>query len=87
MRTGGEEFVILMAGTEPHAAPACCERIRAAISAEPWDPIAGGVRLTASLGLASTPDRDGVDGLARAADRRLYAAKRAGRDRVVAGDG
>ncbi len=86
VRTGGEEFVILMAGAEPQAAVACCERLRLAIRDEPWDRIAAGVRLTASIGVASTPDRDRVDGLARAADRRLYAAKRAGRDRVVAGD-
>ena len=43
--------------------------------------------MTVSVGLASAP-RDGVDRtpLLACADRRLYAAKAAGRDRVVAHD-
>jgi GGDEF domain-containing protein len=40
--------------------------------------------LTASVGLATAPDAAGLDTLTELADRRLYAAKRAGRDRVVA---
>ena len=87
VRTGGEEFVILMTDTEPQAALACCERLRVAIRDEPWDRIAEGVRLTASIGVASSADPADLDALARTADRRLYAAKHAGRDRVITRDG
>ena len=86
VRTGGEEFVILMAETEQRAALACCERLCVAIRDEPWDRIAVGLRLTASVGVATSQDAADVDRLARTADRRLYAAKHAGRDRVVGRD-
>jgi diguanylate cyclase (GGDEF)-like protein len=84
VRTGGEEFVLLMPHTPPSAAAACCERVRAAIRDEPWGAIAAGLRVSASIGIASLPDATDLDALGKLADRRLYAAKRAGRDRVVA---
>jgi diguanylate cyclase (GGDEF)-like protein len=83
VRTGGEEFVVLMPRTEPNAALACCERLRTAIRDEPWERIAPGMTLSVSIGLASSPDAADVDALATLADGRLYEAKRAGRDRVV----
>ena len=85
VRTGGEEFVVLMPGTGERAAAACCERLRAAIGDEPWDRIAAGLRLTASVGVATSPGRDRARraGPARPTGA-CYAAKRAGRDRVVA---
>ena len=61
--------------------PSGCAR---ALRAEPWDAIAPGLALTASLGVVTAPDAADLDGLARDADARLYAAKRAGRDRAVA---
>ena len=82
VRTGGEEFVVLMPRTEHNAARACCERLRAAISSEPWERIAPGMTLSASIGVASAPDAADLDALAKLADRRLYEAKRAGRDRI-----
>ena len=85
VRTGGEEFVVLMPQTEPNAARACCERLCEAIRSEPWDRIASGLTLSASVGVATAGDAPHLDELARLADRRLYAAKRAGRDRVVTG--
>jgi diguanylate cyclase (GGDEF)-like protein len=83
VRSGGEEFLILMPVTEMHAATACCERIRERIHDEPWQHIAAGLAVTASVGVASTNDPDQLAALARLADQRLYDAKRAGRDRVV----
>jgi diguanylate cyclase (GGDEF)-like protein len=85
VRTGGEEFVVLMPATGARAAAAVCERLRRAIADEPWERILPGVALTASVGLAAGEDGVDLDVLARLADERLYAAKRAGRDRVVAG--
>ena len=84
VRTGGEEFVILMPDTEPRAAAACCERLREAIRREDWDALAPGLAVTASIGLACSTGETDVETLAKLADRRLYEAKRAGRDRVVA---
>ena len=87
VRTGGEEFVVLMPRTGANAASACCERLREAIAGEPWDDIVPGLRVTASVGLASTCAGEAIealDQLASLADNRLYEAKRAGRDRVVA---
>jgi diguanylate cyclase (GGDEF)-like protein len=84
VRTGGEEFVVLMPRTAANAAAACCERLRAAIGDEPWDEIVPGLQVTASVGLASAEHGEPLDALASLADDGLYAAKRAGRDRVVA---
>jgi diguanylate cyclase (GGDEF)-like protein len=83
VRSGGEEFLVLMPATEPNAAKACCERVRRRIREEPWERLADGLALTVSAGVASTEDPAGVAGLTRLADERLYEAKRAGRDRVV----
>ncbi len=85
VRTGGEEFVVLMPATGAAAALACAERLRAAIAAEPWERTAPGLSATASVGVATAADASDLDALARLADARLYAAKRAGRDRVVSG--
>jgi diguanylate cyclase (GGDEF)-like protein len=83
VRSGGEEFLVLMPATEMNAATACCERIRQRIREEPWEHIAAGLIVTASVGVASTNDPDQLAALARSADERLYDAKRSGRDRVV----
>jgi diguanylate cyclase (GGDEF)-like protein len=85
VRSGGEEFLVLMPVTEVHAATACCERIRQRIRDEPWERVAAGLVVTASVGVASTDDPDRLAVLARSADQRLYEAKRSGRDRVVNG--
>lgn len=80
VRTGGEEFAVVMPDAKSEEAAACCERLRTLIAAEPWDELAADLSVTASIGVASGRDlRD----LERIADERLYAAKRAGRDRVV----
>ncbi len=86
VRSGGEEFLVLMPATELRAATACCERIRQRIRAEPWERTATGLAVTASVGVASTNDPDQLVSLARSADQRLYDAKRSGRDRVVSGN-
>ena len=84
VRTGGEEFLLLMPESDSSAAAHACERLCDAIRAEPWDNIAPGLSLTASVGVATADAADGLDALSEVADARLYAAKRAGRDRVIA---
>jgi diguanylate cyclase (GGDEF)-like protein len=81
-RTGGEEFVVVMPGTEERDAIACAERLRAALASEDWSQIAPGLAITASIGVVSARATKSDD-LVRLADRRLYAAKEAGRNRVV----
>jgi diguanylate cyclase (GGDEF)-like protein len=84
VRTGGEEFAVLMPGTGADLAAAVCERLRAVIGAERWEGVAPGLSVTASIGVVSAPDASMLDELGRRADERLYAAKRAGRNRVAA---
>jgi two-component system, cell cycle response regulator len=83
VRSGGEEFLLLMPGTEMNAATACCERICARIRDEDWERFAEGLSVTASAGVAATDDPARIAALTRTADGRLYDAKHAGRDRVV----
>ena len=85
VRTGGEEFAVLMPGAEPAEAAACCHRLRSVIGGAGWDDISPGIAVTASIGVGSTTECADVAALERLADERLYAAKRAGRDRVVHG--
>jgi diguanylate cyclase (GGDEF)-like protein len=84
VRSGGEEFLVLMPFTDAHSAIACCERMREAIRAESWDAVAPGLTLTASIGVATTEDSSDLEALVKLADQYLYDAKHAGRDRVVA---
>ncbi|GAB4183774.1 MAG: hypothetical protein OHK0024_23750 [Thalassobaculales bacterium] len=83
-RFGGEEFVVLMRDADEAGAVGLAERMRLAIAGTPI--IAGGavLHVTASIGLAlaSGEDRDIEDLIARA-DRALYGAKSAGRNRVT----
>ena len=85
VRSGGEEFVIVMPLTDAPAATACCRRIHQAIHEESWGQLADGLTVTASVGVASTHDLGELDTLVNLADDRLYEAKQAGRDRIVAG--
>jgi diguanylate cyclase (GGDEF)-like protein/PAS domain S-box-containing protein len=83
-RLGGEEFGVLLPGTDLEAARAVAEDIRLAISALLIDVSHGPVGVTASLGCATLSEAGGsIDDLIRLADERLYEAKRSGRDRVV----
>ncbi len=87
-RIGGEEFAVLAPATSPASLRTLAERCRHAIGRDPVSIGTHTVHLTASVGVAAYPDdaRDAVE-LVQAADRRLYEAKRLGRDRVVASHG
>lgn len=85
-RFGGEEFVLVLPGAGVEQAVARAESIREAISS--LDLTHGGQKLghvTASFGVATYPaDGETSEALMEAVDKSLYAAKTAGRDRVVA---
>lgn len=80
-RYGGEEFVVVLPDTPLEPARAIAERIRGAVAAIQLPGLEH--RVTLSVGIAVLPDH-GQDAAAlqSAADRALYAAKNAGRDRV-----
>jgi diguanylate cyclase (GGDEF)-like protein len=77
--------VLLMPRTDLPAAVSCCERALSAIRGASWSDIAPGLRVTASVGIAGAGEGAEFDTIASLADSRLYAAKRAGRDRVIFG--
>ncbi len=83
-RLGGEEFGILMPGCHRDEGMQICERIRQTLAQMPAH-VPGIVTVTASIGLADS-GRHGhqLRPLLIAADRMLYAAKRGGRNRVMA---
>jgi diguanylate cyclase (GGDEF)-like protein len=79
-RYGGEEFLILLPDTDRTTARDVAEKLRLAIAGAEISTIGS---LTASLGVAALPDDAGEsEQLIRKADRALYAAKAAGRNRV-----
>ena len=84
-RLGGEEFIVLMPSTDSASAVAAAERIREAFSAQPL--VLGEQRrpVTLSIGVAvlAPADRQ-FSQLLQRADRAMYAAKKAGRDLVMA---
>ena len=81
-RTGGEEFLILLPSTDLDHATRAAEKLRAAVEATPH-PQAGAV--TVSIGVAvASPDQENEFAATIEADKQLYAAKQAGRNRVSA---
>jgi diguanylate cyclase (GGDEF)-like protein len=84
-RQGGDEFILLLPEIPPAQAAAVAERLRHAMAQEEVK-IEGGeiLRFTATFGVAGREviGGDALDDLIRAADRALYEAKAAGRNRV-----
>jgi len=87
-RVGGEEFAVLLPATGRAAAVAVAERLREAVGRSRLPIGDGWVALTTSIGGTLVEPADtGVDVVLQRADRALYAAKAAGRNRVVFSDG
>jgi diguanylate cyclase (GGDEF)-like protein len=79
-RMGGEEFVVLLPGSDSEGAEAFTERVRVALAAgDPPDlPV---VRVSA--GILATRWPDDIQAMLQRADSALYEAKRSGRDQTV----
>lgn len=81
-RFGGEEFLILLPNSDQDGALVVAENIRRTIASIGVPGVER--KITASLGIACLPENAGnADALIREADRALYAAKTAGRNRSV----
>jgi diguanylate cyclase (GGDEF)-like protein len=86
-RIGGEEFAVLLPGTNLAAARLFAEGTRSSFGALPIDSLPLNHRCTASFGVAELQPLESFRDMMRRADAALYEAKKAGRDQVrIAGE-
>ncbi|ENO13709.2 diguanylate cyclase [Marinobacter nanhaiticus D15-8W] len=86
VRYGGEEFAVVLPKTDGVGALKVTERILDDMRSKPIvAPDGTSVHLTLSAGIAVYHNDESPDGFVRRADKALYAAKQAGRDRVILG--
>ena len=89
-RIGGEEFGVILPGLDAASAYQVADRVRSAIAAQPFSSGRGAegkrIAVTVSMGVADARVGPRAHALMDAADRALYAAKQAGRNRVVAAE-
>lgn len=83
-RLGGEEFAVLLPGTDLGGARVIAERLRASLEAATMELDGQPLRMTVSIGAAQLRPTDAdADAALRRADAALYRAKSEGRNRVV----
>jgi two-component system cell cycle response regulator len=84
-RYGGEEFIVILPGTDEEAAQQFAERVRGRVEEHVYQDEAAEVRMTVSGGVASflPSANEDPDTLIKRADEALYNAKESGRNRVI----
>ena len=83
-RIGGEEFVILLPGSNHKSAQQTAGRLQELIANNVTTTIVGEIRITVSQGVAIfNSNMQDLNDLVQAADRALYKAKETGRNRIV----
>jgi diguanylate cyclase (GGDEF)-like protein len=87
-RIGGEEFVVLLRDIAMGGAVECAERLRGAVEATLFETSGARIPVTLSVGVVTlqATAHASPKALVEAADRALYDAKRAGRNRVCAAE-
>jgi len=85
-RLGGEEFLLVLVGADADTAQGVAERLCARSKFLALIPDEPQLRLTVSVGIATFRRGERVEDVIQRADQALYAAKSAGRDRIVIGD-
>lgn len=87
-RWGGEEFVILLPDTDVQAAAELAERIRRTVRTQLCRHVSNDQRhVTITAGVSTLRSLESIEATLHRADVALYDGKRAGRDRVVVGEG
>lgn len=81
-RLGGEEFAYLLPNCDAGGADVFAERLRQNVRRQHFEGLSRAHQLTASFGVASARQGEGLEELTARADAALYRAKRQGRDRV-----
>ena len=84
---GGEEFVVAISGLTNFALAQFAERLRTALATLDHGDVTRQRQVTVSIGVAEGSTRTRFQRLYSAADRALYDAKRAGRNKVVFSSG
>lgn len=82
-RWGGEEFLLMLPDTEPQAAAMVLARMRSRIAAHPFSSGEAPLSISFSGGLTRALEAETIAQAIARADAALYAAKAAGRDRIV----
>jgi predicted signal transduction protein with EAL and GGDEF domain len=85
-RLGGEEFLVVLPGLNIATATYVLQGMRNAVADHAWSSPIGSLPMTVSVGASAARPGDTPSSLLARADHHLYAAKAAGRNRVV-GDG
>jgi diguanylate cyclase (GGDEF)-like protein len=83
-RQGGEEFLLVLPDTGMDEAIQTVDRLRVLMTGLDWSAISPELGLTISAGLSTIRPNDTPEDVLARADRALYAAKDAGRNRVIA---
>lgn len=84
VRWGGEEVVVFLPNSGLQESVEAAERIRSALLAYRWESTAPGLSVTASIGVAQRHANEALESWLSRADRAVYQAKSAGRNRVSA---
>ncbi|UPK33205.1 GGDEF domain-containing protein [Bradyrhizobium sp. 186] len=82
-RYGGEEFLLLLPGTQGDAAARMLDRLRGIVADLDWSAFSPGMRVTISAGVVTLRDNDTADTFLARADSALYSAKAQGRNRIA----
>lgn len=79
-RWGGEEFLIILPGTDLEQGKKVAQKLRKIVEK---GEMPNSIKITASFGVSEFKEGDSIDTLIKRADNRLYDAKRTGRNKVV----